>query len=100
MRDLRIVPFLLVHKDRIPIFQDQTILLHESRQNQNTPPLQEINEFQIFLANPKKIFQYVHHKRFLDPNRSNVKWPPKSTSPKTQYVSRPHLRNSKYPDLL
>ena len=73
MLDLQIVLFQLVHKDRIPIFQDQTILLHEMRQNQNTRPLQEINEFQIFLANPKKVFQYVHHKRFLDPNKPNAK---------------------------
>ncbi|RDY14680.1 hypothetical protein CR513_00207, partial [Mucuna pruriens] len=72
-RDLQIVPFQLVHKDQTPIFQDHTILLHEMRQNQNKPPLQEINEFQKFWANPKKVFQYVHHKRFLDPNKPNAK---------------------------
>uniref|UniRef100_A0A2P2NR92 Uncharacterized protein n=2 Tax=fabids TaxID=91835 RepID=A0A2P2NR92_RHIMU len=43
------------------------------RQNQNKPPLQEINEFQRFLANPKRVCLYVHHKRFLDPNRPNAR---------------------------
>ncbi|WZZ33228.1 hypothetical protein YC2023_016629 [Brassica napus] len=53
--DLRVGPFRLVHKGRIPIFQDHIILLHEMRQNQSKPLLKEINEFQKSWANPKKI---------------------------------------------
>ncbi|KAL0532303.1 hypothetical protein IC582_031713 [Cucumis melo] len=72
-QDLRLVPFRLIHKDRIPIFPDHTIRLHEMHQNQSNPTLREINEFQKSSANPKKVFLYVHHKIFLDPNTPNAR---------------------------
>ena len=47
-QDIQLVPFQLIHKDQIPIFPNHTIRLHENPR--------EINEFQNFLANSKKVF--------------------------------------------
>src|SRR5262249_49249813 len=74
--DLQIVPIRLVHKDRTPIFRDHTIRLNEKPKSQNKPLLREINEFQRSWANPKRVFLYVHHKIFRDPNTPNARWLP------------------------
>ncbi|KAJ6798995.1 photosystem II 47 kDa protein [Iris pallida] len=81
--DLQIVLFQLVHKDRIPIFQDQINLLHKMHQSQSKLLLKEINEFQRSWANPKKVFLDVHHRIFLGPNTPNARWLPRNTCQKT-----------------
>src|SRR5438270_7317778 len=46
--ELQAVLFQLIHKDQIPIYQDQINLLHEKLQMQNTKLLIKTNEFQKF----------------------------------------------------
>nr|ABP35385.1 ORF73a [Pinus koraiensis] len=73
MLDPLVVFFQLVHKDQTPISQDHTNPLHEMLQIRNKLLLRGINEFQILLANLNKVFPYVHHRIFPDPNIPNAR---------------------------